>query len=140
MELSLPDRPQTAMTLPLQLSGIVNPAAQTTLVSQRLTFAYIIDSLTVSFPIGCDHLVQVTPLLSLDPSVSIVAVPPGNYLLSYCSPTVYILGDDATFQFPMNLQVDQRGTYLKCHLKNLDAFIHRVTIVFALRELMEENP
>lgn len=133
----IPDRPESPMTLPLQLSGTVNPAAQITLVSRRLSFPYIIDSLSVSFPIGADHLVRVTPLLSLDPSVSTAGPPPGNFLLSYCSPDVYILGDDASFFFPMNLHVPQRGTYLKCHLNNLDAFVHRITLVFALKEIME---
>lgn len=137
MEGPLPERPPTPMTLPLLLTGIVNPGAHRTLVSERLTFPYVIDSITISFPIGADHLVEVTPILSLDPSVSIVAPPVGNFLLGFCSVTPSIVGDAATFHFPMSLHVPPRGTWLKAHLYNGDAFIHRVTVIFSVRELLE---
>jgi len=134
---AISDRPESAMTLPLQLTGIVNPAAHRTLVSHRLSFPYIIDKLLISFPLGTDHLVEATPLLALDPSASTAAVPVGNLLLSYCSPETHVLGDDASFLFDMNLHVPQRGTWLKLHLYNGDAFLHRITAIFSLTELME---
>lgn len=136
MEAPLPERPPTPMTLPLLLTGIVNPGAHRTLVSERLTFPYIIDSITISFPIGADHLVEVTPILSQDPSVSIVAPPVGNFLLGFCSVTPSIVGDDASFRFPMSFHVAARGTWIKCHLYNGDAFMHRVSALFSLTEIL----
>jgi len=127
------------MTLPLQLSGTVNAGAELTLASQRLSFAYVIDTLRVTFPSGSDHLVRVTPMLCFDDSRSTSGHPPGNFLLSFCSPDVYLLGDDTTIELPMNLIVGSRGTWLKCHLENADAFVHRISAVFALRELLQES-
>lgn len=131
------ERPPTPMTLPLFLSGTVNPGAETTLVSQRLTFAYEIQHLTISFPTGADHLVRVFPMLCQDPSVSTVGAPPGNRILSFCSPDGSVRGDDARLEFPMNLLVPQHGTWLKCHLENADVFVHRISAILSLREVME---
>lgn len=138
MDAPIIERPAAPMTLPLLLSGTVNPGAHRTLVSELLTFSYVIDRITVVFPIGSDHLVQVTPILSLDPSVSLTGPPIGNRLFSYCSVATFIVGDSATFDFPMSLHVPQRGTWLKAHLYNGDAFMHRIAAIFSVRELLEE--
>ena len=137
MEPRIIERPAGPMTLPLLLSGVVNPGAQTTLVSERLTFPYVIDHIRVVFPMGTDYLVEVTPILSLDPSVSLTGPPIGNRLFSYCSVSTFIVGDSATYEFSMSLHVPQRGTWLKAHLYNGDAFIHRIAAIFSLRELLE---
>jgi len=123
------------MLHPLQLVGPCGPLTQLSLVSQHITFAYTIQNITVHFPPGAANLVQVYPFLSLDPSSPTSDLPAGTPLLSWLSPNPYLLGDDCVIPMQINLKVPTRGTWLKAHVVNADAFPHTISLVFAIKEL-----
>jgi len=123
------------MIHPLQLVGAVGPGAQLSLVSQHLTFPYTIENITLRFPIGAGNLVQVHLYLSLDPSSPTTTLPAGTPLLSWLSPNPYLLGDDCVISLPMSLTVPTKGTWLKAHLINTDAFPHTISVLVAIKEL-----
>lgn len=122
-------------SLPMQLSGRVLPLSETTLVSQHLTFAYSIEEISIHFPEGCAHLVRIHPMICRDDSVSTSGLPPGTPVLAFLSPITYLTGDGITLTFRPNYIVATRGTWLKAHLENLDAFPHAPSILFTLRQI-----
>jgi hypothetical protein len=133
-----PPGPPEAQRSAIQLYGSVLPLAEKTLSSDRITYAYILLSLTIRFPAGCDNMVLAYPLIALDPYISTSGVPPGTNLLSQSTPYPYIVGDNLTLQIPTGRIVVQRGTYLKVHIKNTDSFTHTLTTVFTLQEYTQD--
>lgn len=123
------------MTHPLQLVGPVGPLAQLSLVSQHLTFAYTIENINVHFPLGAGNLVRVYLFLSLDPSSPTTGLPAGTPLLTWLSPNPYLLGDDCVITLPMSYNVLPRGTWLKAHIVNTDAFAHTISALLSIKEL-----
>lgn len=119
----------------LQVAGTCPPLAGLTIASQHITFAYRISMISVNFGPATDLLVHVHPFLCLDPSIPTAAQPAGNPLLTYLSQFPYILGDDDTFELPMDFLVETKGTWLKLWIVNADAFPHTVSAIFTLYEL-----
>jgi len=123
------------MIHPLQLVGICPPLGQLCLVSQHITFRYTIKSIAPTFGPSTDYLVRVYPFLSFDPSAPNTALPAGTPLLSWLSPNPYLLGDDSSVSLNVNLDVNVKGTWLKAHIINEDAFPHTISVLITLQEL-----
>ena len=123
------------MLHPMQLVGTCPPLAQLCLVSQHITFAFRIKYCTVNFGPSTDYLLAVHLFLSLDPSTPTTFLPSGTPLLSWLGPNPYLLGDDCVVNFPLSIIVPTRGTWLKAHLVNADAFPHTITALLSLEEL-----
>lgn len=121
----------------LQVSGTIGPAAQLSLVSKHITGMYRILEISARFPAGCAGLVQVYLMLCQDPSSLTTALPPGTSILSMLSPNDYLVGDDLTLRLDINQPVMVKGTWLKAHVVNADAFPHTISVLFSLEEIME---
>jgi len=124
--------------LPMQLVGTVGPAAQLCLVSQHITFAYRFRSAHIRFPLGASNLVRVYPFLSFDASAPTTALPAGTPLFAWLSANPYLVGDNCEVEFPIDLPVSVRGTWIKAHIINTDVFAHTITALFTIKE--EEAP
>lgn len=123
------------LTHPIQLIGICPPLSQLSLVSQHITLAYTIKSLSVYFPAGCANIVQAYPFLSYDPESPTTRLPAGTPLLSFLSPNPYLLGDNITIDMEFNLTIHVRGTWLKIHVVNPDTFPHTLMALYTILEL-----
>ena len=121
----------------LQITGICGPGAQQTFISRHLTLTYRIDTVSVYFPAGCRSLVQVYLLLCPDGETFTDRVPPGTSLLSMLSPQDYLLGDDRTLTLDINFPVTVKGTWLKAHIVNEDAYPHTFSVLFTIQETEE---
>jgi len=121
----------------LQVSGSCGPGAQLSLVSKHITGMYRILQISVRFPAGCLRLVRVYLMLCQDPSALTTALPPGTSLLSMLSPNDFLVGDDVTLPLDINLPVMVKGTWLKAHVVNADAFPHTISVLWSLKEIME---
>ena len=122
------------------LHGVVNAAAETTLVSNRLTFPFTIHRIAVIFPAGCDFLVSATPMLSYDAQASTSGLPEGTPLLLQFAKDHGAVGDDYTVDIPCRIPVATKGTYLKLHLNNSDTQAHHITCTFTITEHKMEAP
>jgi len=120
--------------LPMQLVGTVGPAAQVCLVSQHITFAFRFRSAHIRFPLGANNLVRVYPFLSFDASAPTTALPAGTPLFAWLSANPYLVGDNCEVEFPIDLPVTVRGTWIKAHLVNADVFAHTITALFTIQE------
>jgi hypothetical protein len=123
---------------PVQLSGAANPLSQISIVSNRITFRYVLDSLRVLFPPGTDRLVLAYIFVSLDPTVHTASLPLGFNVLSPISPLPYLLGDAQEVDVPLDYNITERGTYLKLHIVNNDGNPHTINAVLSLRQLEED--
>lgn len=121
----------------LQVSGTCGPAAQLSFVSKHITSFYRLRQISVRFPSGCAQLVRVYLMMCLDPSALTTGLPPGTSILSMLSPNDYLLGDDCTLTMLINQPVMIKGTWLKAHVVNADAFAHTVSALFTLEEILE---
>lgn len=133
----VPQAPFVPRTHALHLYGSCGPGAQLSLVSKRITFLYEILDISVSFPEGAGHLVDVRLLVSFDPQSFTDRIPPGTSILSMLSPNDYLAGDDILLSLPINLPVLIKGTWLKAHIVNNDAFPHTISALLTLKEMEE---
>lgn len=118
----------------MQLIGSVGPGAQLCLVSQHITFAYRLRTGRIIFPLGASNLVQVYPFLSLDDWAPTTGLPAGTPLFAWLSANPYLVGDNCQIEFPIDLPVDVRGTWLKAHIINTDIFAHTISALFTIQE------
>ena len=129
--------PFVARTHALQIAGTCGPEAQTTFRSRHITCTYRIDTVSVYFPAGCRSLLQIYLILAQDPQWFTDRVPPGTSLLSMLSPVDYLVGDDRTLSLDINLPVAVKGTWLKAHVVNADAYPHTFSVLFTIQETQE---
>ena len=110
------------VTLPF--NGTVSANGELTLVSKRLTFDYWIRKLIVSFALGTNRTLQVKFFKSNDPSAPSSGEPTGIDLLSMYGEDSHLVGDDERKEFPHEIQVSERGSYIKIYGNNTDSFDH----------------
>lgn len=131
--------PAAPMSSAIQLTDTVGPLSQLTVVSNRITFPFLILTFSITFPQGCDNQVLVYPILAFDDYVSTSGVPLGTSLLSPGSPTEYLTGDNIIFHVPTGRIVLERGAYLKIHINNQDGANHTPGAIFTIQEYLIEE-
>ncbi len=112
--------------LTLPFAGTVPAGGELTLVSQHLKFPYTIKSLHSSFALGNDRTTQIRFFRSPDDSTPATGQPSGTDLLLQHGQVPYLVGDDEQKTFPHEFPVLERGSFLKVHAINSDAFPHFV--------------
>ena len=110
--------------LTLPFAGSVPAGGELTLVSQYLSFPYTVSRLIASFALGCDRTLQVKFFASRGPEAPATGEPTGTDLLSIHGQVPYLVGDDERKDFPHEIQVPDRGSYLKVYGYNTDTFEH----------------
>lgn len=112
--------------LTLPFFGSVPAGGELTLVSQFLSFPYLISELIASFALGTNRTLQLRFVLSRDDEAPATGIPTGTDLLSIHGQVPYLVGDDERKSFPHEIQVPESGTYLKVYGNNTDAFEHTI--------------
>lgn len=102
----------------------MSAGGELTLVSKRLTFPYKILILTTSFALGSNRTLQVHFFKSNDPTAPATGQPTGLDLLSLYGEDSYLVGDDEQKSFPHEIDVPERGSYIKIYGNNTDSFDH----------------
>jgi len=122
----------------IQLIGPCGPLAQLSLVSKHITLPYVLNTFSVHFPAGCAGLVRVYLLVCHDSTSPTDGLPPGQSLLSFISPNPYLAGDAVTIELHPSFPVNERGTWIKAHVVNADAFLHTISVQIYITELPEK--
>jgi len=112
------------ITIPFKGTCLAN--SEKVLVSKRLNFRFIVRKITVNFALNTNHLLQIIPLLSSDPTAPATGKPQGTSLFSPYGQVDYLSGDDEHEEQIHELQVPQIGSYLKIYANNIDAFDHTI--------------
>lgn len=123
----------------VQLTGLCPALTETTLVSNHITLSYHLRHFSIYFPAGCDNTVLCWPIIARDFSTSASGRPPGTSIITPLSPLEYIVGDDVIIAFPLNLIIQERGTWLKLHVDNQDGNDHRPLAIITIEELHQEK-
>lgn len=126
----------TAHVLTLTLT--CPPLSERVACSKHITFPYVIDTITVHFPPGCEHFVLARIFLSPDSETPTTGIPTGTNLQTFLSQTPWISGDDEAILLGMAISVRDKGSFLKLHLENDDAFAHTITATITLTARPEE--
>lgn len=121
----------------VQVTGPCGPGAQTSLVSNHIPAMYRIMTVSVNFPTGCAGLVRAYLFVSIDPTIFAVTPPSGTSILSMLSRDDFLVGDGVTITLDILLPVPVKGTWLKAHIVNADAFPHNVSAIFTIQEMLE---
>lgn len=114
------------MLLTLAFAGSVSAGGELTLCSKLLNFPFMIRSLHSSFALGCNRTTQIRFFLSPDKSAPTTGKPSGQDLLLAYSQVPYLVGDDEQKNFPHEILVPERGSFLKVHGYNTDTFPHTI--------------
>lgn len=121
----------------LQVSGPVGPGTELSLVSHHIPAMYTINTISVNFPAGCAGLVRVYPYVAFDPQVFTSRPPSGASILSMLSRDDFVRGDNINIILQIHLPVHAKGSWLKAHVVNTDAFPHNVSAIFTIQEILE---
>lgn len=114
------------MKTTLSFSGTVSAGGELVISSHELRMPYKIISLHSSFALGCDRTTQIRFFLSPGPSEPTSGHPDGTDLLEQYSKQPYLIGDDERKDYPFELIVTSRNSYIKVHALNSDVFDHTV--------------
>lgn len=116
----------------LSFFGTVTAGNRVTMVSQKISFPYILDLIRVKFALGHNGLVQHSIFVSRDKEAPTAAPPTGqNILLQYGS-VDYVCGDDDVEMINDQTIVDEMPTWLKVHVYNTDTFDHTANILVTI--------
>jgi len=129
-----------ARTHVVQTAGSVPAISQTSILSNRIAFPFVLDRLSIVFPAGCSYLVRLYPYVSADDQVWTTTLPAGTNILSDLSPSPYVVGDNQEITLDPDLPFPQKGLWLRAHLRNDDAWSHQITVLWVIRELLLEAP
>lgn len=132
-------RPGDLQVLPVYLTGEVPALSRRTFVSQHITWSFTIIQAQIHFPAGCDHLVRAYLYISPDNDAPTTQEPTGINLLASYAPTPWIVADNITLSFQLNMTHRPKGAWLKLHSYNLDSFSHFPAALLTILEFPEED-
>lgn len=114
------------MILSVPFYGTCSARSELVIVSQRITYPFVVRELQYRFPLGCQNLMQLKFFLSEDSSEPSSGEPSGFSLLSLHSDVDYVVGDNSGDVFEHNVSVDHGNSYLKMYANNTDYYDHDV--------------
>ena len=113
----------------IAFNGSVDAFGEVTLVSKRVNFPFILEDFHCSFALGQNRTVQLKFFHSFDDVAPTSGVPTGTDLLNILGQSAYVVGDEETKIFPMEVVNRKAGSYLKVHASNTDGFVHTVDVL-----------
>lgn len=112
----------------LSFYGSVTTGARVTLVSQRISFPFILDKIRVKYALGHIGLVQHSIYVSRDSEAPTAGPPTGLDVLSQYGNVDYLCGDDDVEEDTDQTIVDEMPTWIKIHVYNTDTATHTINV------------
>jgi len=110
----------------LHFHDTVNALSEKTVVSERIMFPFVIQRVAIGFAPGCNRLVRIKIFVSGDDSAPSSGEPSGTNIFAQYGQRDYVVGDDAVVEFPHQIDVPERGMFLKVYANNLDSNDHTI--------------
>ena len=122
------------------LAGTVVATYGVTMCSKRIGFAFRLLKVRIYFPIGSNVELMIYPLVGTDNVTTINVKPTGRYLLSILGNQEGIAGSGEVLEFDYDIEVKERGSFLKAYCKNNSAVDdHRARIEFVIESIEEKK-
>jgi len=109
-------------------AGTATARSQVTLVSRRIDAGFAIRRVTARFPPGAQHLMNLEFWLSPDSSAPSSGDPTGVNILHEFGQVDYVRGDGDVVTLRCDVEVLERGMFLKVLAANNDWFDHAVDV------------
>ncbi len=108
--------------------GVCAATATLTLVSRRINQAYTVKEIKCSFAPGADNMMTIRFFTAIDDQAPAAGPPSGTSMLQEHGQVDYVTGDDHIKNMKHEIEIKERGTYLKVYAANADAFEHSVDV------------
>ena len=130
---------QTSERTTINFIDTVNGEHQKTLVSQHIQRAYKIKRLTATFAPGANRQLYLRFFISLDSTAPTTSQPTGTNILAQHSQQSYIIGDDCTIEFNLDVPYSERSSWIKVHANNDDSYQHSIIAAVEIEFEPEEG-
>ena len=121
----------------LHFYDTVTALSEKTVVSSRIMFPFVIHRISIGFPPGSNRLVQIKIFVSADDEAPTTGEPSGTNIFAQYGQKDYVVGDDAVVEFPHQIDVSERGMYLKVYANNLDSYDHTIDVHVTIERKQE---
>jgi hypothetical protein len=123
-------------TAEIPFMATVGAAAQLTILSDLISFPFVVRSILIDF--GSDHVDRVLHyvLLSTNRTTSITVVPADTNAFTGLSTIGYAIGDNREKRFYPNVEWRQTRSYMKVHVINNNAYAVNVKVNVTIEELV----
>lgn len=119
----------------IAFNGAVPAGGELTLVSKRINFPFLLKDFLASFALGQNRTLRLRFFLSFDDEAPTSGKPTGTDLLNILGQSAYLVGDDESKPFPMEVLNRKAGSYIKVYALNTDSFQHTVDCLAVIDSL-----
>ena len=108
--------------------------------SSRIPYAFVIDTVLVSWVIGTQRTLQIYILTAGDNNLPASGIPSGTNVIGGLGNSRYLVGDTQATEYPVYARVDTPGSFIKIYANNTDASAHTVDVMARLFRLEDVEP
>ncbi len=98
------------------------------LVSKRINHAYMLKRIVANFEQGASQEMKLRFYVSLDEHAPTTGEPSGTSILRDYGQVDYVVGEASQKRMDHDLEVSEKGSYLKVYADNQDFFAHLVDV------------
>jgi len=113
----------------------VAPQANKTLVSKRITERFRVKRIRASFALNTNRTLKLYFFISYDKEAPTTEKPAGINILAQLGQVDYLVGDDESKDFPIEIQEFRRGAYIKVYAENTDTYTHTIDALITVEML-----
>jgi len=121
----------------LHFHDTVDPLSEKTIVSERIMFPFRIHRISAGFAPGTNRLMLIKIFVAADDSAPASGEPEGVNIFAQYGQRDYITGDDELLEFPHQIEVPERGMWIKVYANNLDTYSHTIDVHITIERLEE---
>jgi len=128
------------MTKTIPFYGTCPALGELTLVSQRIAYPYTTARIRASFPAGCINLLALRFYIATDDAAPAAGPPSGRSILAENSQVDYVTGEGEVVTVDHQVEIPDRGSYIKVYAVNADHFEHAVNVQIQIDSNTEDVP
>jgi len=118
--------------------GTCDALSEKTLVSDRVFHPFVTRKFLVSFALNTQRLLHIKVFVDDDKEVPVSGEPSGQNLFSSYGNVDYVVGDGVTLEFEHEVNINQRGMWLKVYAQNLDGVAHTIDVAITIENTSKE--
>lgn len=118
--------------------GTCPALSEVTLVSKRITTAFLSEEIQAHFPLNTNRLLELDFYISLDGQSPATGRPTGISFFQEYGQVNYITGDDETKRLKHTSLIQEAGSYLKVYARNNDTFEHTIDVQIMIKPYGQE--
>jgi hypothetical protein len=112
----------------ISFAGECQARSKLVLVSKRINHAYVLKRIVASFEQGASQEMKLRFYKSLDDDAPTTREPSGTSILRDYGQVDYVIGEASQKQMEQELEVAEKGSYLKVFADNNDFFSHLIDV------------